>query len=122
MLVVDSSAIVAGLVEHVPLPTESAWHAPAGVDLEFVSALRRLAAAQVISPSRAREALDDFMALHLTRHETTPLLPRVWTFRHDITTYDAAFVALAEALGAPLLTRDRRLARTAQRYCDVIAL
>lgn len=122
MIITDTSAIVPAMTEGAALPTDESLHAPAGVDLEFMSALRRMTNAGLISPSDAREALDRFRSLPLTRHETTPLLPRVWAFRHDITTYDAAFVALAEALGAPLLTRDRRLARTAQRYCDVIAL
>lgn len=50
----------------------------------------------------------------------TDLVTRIWAMRHDISAHDAGYVALAEALGVPLVTLDRKLARTAERYCEVI--
>ena len=60
---------------------------------------------------RGAEALDDFAHLSLVRHPHGPLLPRMWALRDSLSAYDAAYVALAEALGATLLTLDARLAR-----------
>ena len=85
-------------------------HAPHLIDLEVVQVLRRYAAAGEISAKRAREALDDLAAFRLRRWAHEPLTLRIWDLRQNLTAYDAACVALAEALGAPLLTRDRRLA------------
>ena len=85
-------------------------HAPHLLDLEVLQVLRRYAAAGEISAERAREALDDLAAFRLRRWAHEPLTLRIWDLRQNLTAYDAAYVALAEALGAPLLTRDRRLA------------
>jgi predicted nucleic acid-binding protein len=63
-----------------------------------------------MSAQRGREALEDLTDLSLRRYPHDVLLPRVWELRANLTAHDAAYVALAEALGAPLLTRDRRLA------------
>lgn len=87
-----------------------ALHAPQLLDLEVAQALRRYAAAGALDPQRARQSLDDLGQLEITRWEHPPLLRRVWMLRHNLTAYDAAYVALAEALDAVLLTADRRLA------------
>lgn len=87
-----------------------ALHAPHLIDLEVLQVLRRYAAAGEISSQRAREALDDLAAFRLRRWAHDALALRIWDLRQNLTAYDAAYVALAEALGAPLLTRDRRLA------------
>lgn len=63
---------------------------------------------------RSREALETFLALPITRYPTSQLLERAWELRHNFTAYDAAYVALAEALEAPLATADGRLARAAR--------
>ena len=68
-----------------------------------------------ISAERAAEALADFLDLPITRYPHFVLLPRVWQMRHNLTACDAAYLALAEALNAPLLTRDRALATTGSR-------
>jgi predicted nucleic acid-binding protein len=77
--------------------------------------LRRYVCSASISAERAAEALADFLDLPLTRYPHFVLLPRVWQVPHNLTAYDAAYLALAEALDAPLLTRDRALATTGSR-------
>ncbi len=65
-----------------------------------------------ISIERAEDARSDFADLALVRYRHQPLNDRVWDLRHNITAYDATFIALAEALSAPLVTCDARLAST----------
>jgi len=90
-------------------PAES-LHAPHLLDLEVAQVLRRAEAAGALSRQRARAALQDFEALGLHRYAHDVLLPRIWDLRANVTAYDAAYLALAEVLGAPLLTCDARLA------------
>jgi len=99
-------------------------HAPALLDLEVLSALRRLVAADDLGPPRAAQAIDDLLALPILRHDHQALVPRVWELRESVTPYDAAYVALAEALGGQtvLLTLDRRLARAAASHSTVRAM
>jgi predicted nucleic acid-binding protein len=85
-------------------------HAPQLIDLEVLHVLRRFERRSILRPSRAAEAVEDFLDLPLTRYSHGPLATRVWELRGALTAYDAAYVALAEALGAPLLTRDAALA------------
>jgi predicted nucleic acid-binding protein len=59
------------------------------------------------------EALEDLADFPITRYPHTPLLSRIWELRHNVTAYDAAYLALAEALPAPLITRDAKLAAVA---------
>jgi predicted nucleic acid-binding protein len=66
-----------------------------------------------LSGDRAGEAVEDLLDLPLSRYPHEPLLPRIWALRDRCTAYDAAYVALAEVLAAPLLTRDRGLAAAA---------
>jgi predicted nucleic acid-binding protein len=77
--------------------------------------LRRYGASGDLTPGRGAEAIADLADLPITRHEHVVLLPRMWQLRHNLTAYDAAYVALAEALEATLLTRDAKLARAAGR-------
>jgi predicted nucleic acid-binding protein len=94
------------------LAHDEALHAPHLIDLEVAQVLRRANAAGDISQDRAREALDDLAAFRLTRHAHLLFLDRIWKLRHNLTAYDAAYLALAETLDAPLLTCDRALARS----------
>ncbi|MGA8183062.1 MAG: type II toxin-antitoxin system VapC family toxin [Terriglobia bacterium] len=90
-------------------------HAPHLLDLEIAQVLRRYVRTGIISAKRGNEALQDLADLPLNRYPHVVLLPRVWQFRHNVTAYDAAYLALAEALDAPLVTRDRALASAGAR-------
>jgi len=85
-------------------------HAPHLIDLEVTQVLRRLGLQRVISTHRADEAIRDLLDLRITRYPHLVLLPRIWQLRHNFSAYDAAYIVLAEKLGAPLVTRDGRLA------------
>jgi len=89
---------------------EETLHAPHLLDIEVAQVLRRYAASGDAEPARCRAALDDLGGLALTRYPHDFLLPRVWDLRGNLSAYDAVYVALAEVLEAPLLTRDQRLA------------
>lgn len=84
-------------------------HAPAHLDVEVAHALRRMEATGAVSPARAAQCLSLLGELPLRRHSPTALLPRMWHHRHNLTAYDAAYVALAEALEYPVVTCDERM-------------
>lgn len=90
-------------------------HAPHLVDLEIAQVLRRYVRSGVISAERGAEALSDLVDFPLTRYPHFVLLTSIWEMRHDLTAYDAAYLALAEALDGRLITRDRALARAGGR-------
>lgn len=90
-------------------PTQT-LHAPQLLDLEILQVLRRFAIAGAAQERRAAEAIADLEALRLARHGHEPLRRRIWELRATATAYDAAYLALAEALGCPLVTRDKKLA------------
>ena len=90
-------------------------HAPHLIDLEIAQVLRRYVRSGVISAERGTEALNDLVDFPLTRYPHFVLLTRIWEMRHDLTAYDGAYLALAEALDARLVTRDRALARAGSR-------
>ena len=94
------------------LAGEFTVHVPAVFDLEVLHALRDLEAGGSLSPERLRAALTDLSDLRAARHGHEQLRPRVWALRHNLTAYDAAYIALAELLEAPLLTTDRPLSRS----------
>jgi predicted nucleic acid-binding protein len=95
--------------------------APHLLDLEVSSALRRAVRRGDVSHDQARAAILGLASLPgLRRYAHGRLLPRIWELRDNISTYDASYVALAEALGIPLVTADQRLARAAEPYCAVV--
>ncbi len=94
-------------------------HAPHLLDVEVAQVIRRYAAAGEIGEERGRAALADLGDFPLQRYPHGFLLPRAWELRNNLTAYDAVYVALAEALDAPLLTRDKRLTAAAGRYARV---
>jgi predicted nucleic acid-binding protein len=130
MLIVDASAVgelLLGRLAGKAVAREIGraqfdLHAPHLIDVEVLSALRRLVAAGDAPVARAAEAVADFLDLPIERHRHDVLAPRVWELRENFSSYDAAYVALAEAItdqGAALLTADGRLARAAAAHTDV---
>jgi predicted nucleic acid-binding protein len=82
--------------------------------------LRRLEGARALSASRAAEALEDLLALRIVRHRSSALLFRVWELRQNFSAYDGLYIALAEALEAPLVTTDHRLSRAPGHSARII--
>src|SRR5690606_1940105 len=101
---------------------ESRLHAPDLMDVEVAQVLRRHAAEGVLHEARAERTIDLLVRLPVTRHPARILLPRIWALRENLTAYDAAYVALTEALGARLLTCDGRLARAPGHRADVVVV
>ncbi|VAZ77075.1 type II toxin-antitoxin system VapC family toxin [Mycobacterium persicum] len=93
--------------------------APELIDLEVVSVWRREVAAKRMPARRAASAVADLTDLPLRQSSHQPLLHRVWELRHVLTTYDAAYVALAEALDVVLVTADARLSGAFGAYCEI---
>jgi predicted nucleic acid-binding protein len=119
VIVLDASVMVDLLIKDDPqtahirtrLAGELDVHAPHLVDAEVTHALRGLVLRDRLAAARARRAIRRFAVLPLTRWPQTPLLSRVFALRDQLTAYDATYVALAEGLGATLLTRDARMAK-----------
>lgn len=126
MIVLDASAMAEALVGSDPAEEllgalADEIHAPHLIDTEVTSVLRGLELGGVITAEHARQGLDDYVAFTLFRHDFAPLRERVWALRHQFTSDDGSYVALAEALGAPLVTCDRKLA-AAGHGADVLVV
>lgn len=126
MIVVDASVVVTALGDDGPDGDAARTRlrgerlaAPHLIDLEVASAWRRLAAAGHLPPRRVELALADLLALRLERVPHGSLLRRCWELRDNLTIYDSAYVALAEALEATLLTADARLAGAPGCRCPI---
>lgn len=124
MLVVDASVLVdfllgrpvtlAGLEDEMHGREHEPLHAPDLVELEALNALRRLTRDAAVTAERAGQAVADLHRIRMTRYPHAPLRERVWALRDELTAYDAAYLALAEGLGARLLTADAGLAERAR--------
>jgi predicted nucleic acid-binding protein len=95
-------------------------HAPHLLDVEVAQVLRRYAAIGEIDEQRGSAALADLADFPIRRYPHDFLLTRVWDLRNNFTAYDGVYVALAEALNARLLTRDRRLAAAVDRHAGIL--
>ena len=119
MIVLDSSAAVDYLVRHRSqgdwvadqLLADGDLHAPHLIDVEVVAALRTLVSHGDIAPERGALALESLLGLDVARYPHLPFARRMWSLRDNHSASDAAFIALAEALDAPLVTTDVHLAR-----------
>ena len=121
MIVVDASTLIEVLlntpsgfriVERL-FDDRETLHTPCLLDIEVVQVLRRYARTGELNETRGLQAIEDLSDFPLTRYPHTLFLPRIWELRQNVTAYDASYIALAEALDAPLLTRDARLASAA---------
>ena len=118
MIVLDASAAIEWLLQTAAgqrIETRiysrgESLHAPHILDLEVAQVLRRLVRETTVSAQRADQALHDLLDLRVTRYPHFIFLPHIWRLRHNLSAYDAAYVVLAEELGATLLTRDHHLA------------
>jgi predicted nucleic acid-binding protein len=117
-MVVDASAAIEWLlqtqkgsvIEAQMFSKGQTLHAPHLLDIEVTQVLRRYARERAVTEARAQEGLQNLLDLRILRHRHTFLLNRVWELRHHLTAYDAVYIALAEALDAPLLTCDAKIA------------
>lgn len=126
MIVADASVVIAALVDE---DRSGAWarsrlvkekvSVPDHLYLEVTSAVRRLERRGELTARRAGAAVEDLMSLPLQVAPLLALLPRCWELRHNLTPYDAAYVALAELRGAALVTADEGLAAAAGPRCTI---
>lgn len=118
MIVLDASAAIDWLlrttagqrIQQRIYAQQDTLHTVHLLDVEFIQVLRCLVRDRTVSPKRAQEAIDDLAALRITRYAPVLLLQRIWQLRQNLSAYEASYVALAEKLQAPLITRDHRLA------------
>jgi len=130
MIVIDASALIevllrtsrAAAVEALIFAPNATLHAPHLIDVEVAQVVRRYALAGELDAERGWQALGDVSDFPLSRYPHHLFLPRIWELRDNLTAYDAAYVALAEALEAPLVTCDARLARAPGHRAEVVSV
>ena len=118
MIVLDASATVDWLlqtpagrrIESRIYSRHESLHAPHLLDLEVAQVLRRLVRQGILAAKRADEAVRDLLDLRIQRYPHFVFVPRIWQLRYNLSAYDAAYIVLAEQIGARLITRDHRLA------------
>ena len=119
-VVIDCSMLVDVITDRIGARLDGlGLHAPTLIDYEFASAAARLDR-QDARGVLGTEMLVQLRGTSITRHHADALMPLLWETRHRISLSDGAYVALCRLLGAPLMTRDRRLATSAVAFCEVI--
>jgi predicted nucleic acid-binding protein len=127
LIVVDASVLAnivgddgpTGVAARVRLQAAGDASVPDLADVETVSVLRKRWIAGALTARRFHDAIEDLLALPLTRYPTGPLMTRAYELRANVTAHDASYVAVAEALGCVLVTGDTRLARAAGPRCQI---
>jgi predicted nucleic acid-binding protein len=127
VIVLDASAAINWLlqtasgrqIENRIYSQGESLHAPHLLDLEVAQVLRRLVREGTVSGPRADQAIEDLFDLRVTRYPHVVFLPHIWRIRDNFSAYDAAYVALADKLGATLITRDTRLASASARLLSI---
>jgi predicted nucleic acid-binding protein len=130
LIVVDASILAnvvgddgpTGIAARARLSIARSASVPDLADVETVSVLRKRWIAGTLTARRFRQAVDDLLALPLTRYPTGPLMRRAYELRANVTAYDASYVAIAEALDCTLVTGDGRLARASGPRCRIEVL
>lgn len=125
--VADASVLIAALVDSGPHGTwaetilaSGSLYAPELARVEAANILRRLESARKISTPEANAAYADLMQLDVTLFPFDPFAERIWELRHNLTSYDAWYVAVAETFGLPLATLDERMAKANGPTCDFL--
>jgi predicted nucleic acid-binding protein len=130
VIVVDASALIAVLLntdaarrvaEVISSPAAS-LHAPQLLDIEVLQVLRRHVLSGAMTAERGAIGVEALGQLDIARYGHEELLPRIWALKENLSAYDAAYIALAEALGAPLLTLDARLAAASGHQAEVLVI
>lgn len=127
MIIVDASTLTAALVDdetagkaaRARLGSDPHWAAPAHLLVETLQAVRGRLLGRKISAHRADDAVAALTGLVVETVDVQPLLPRMWELRDNVSAYDAGYIAVAEAMGAPLITGDARLSRCKVARCDI---
>ncbi len=126
-VVVDSSVLVAALIDSGPngiwaegVLSRGSLHAPELARVEATNILRRLELGKQLTTPEANAAHDDLMQLDMELFSFDPFADRIWELRHAVTSYDAWYVAVAEALRLPLATLDGRLSRAKRVTCKFL--
>jgi predicted nucleic acid-binding protein len=123
--VLDASVAVTALTEpgtpaaDLLVTDDAVFQVPSIFDAEVLSALRGLVRGMKFDPAAAADLVADLMVLPVDRWHMSPLLPRMWELRDNLTPYDAAYVALAELTGAILVTGDERITAAPGTRCDI---
>ncbi|GAA2802201.1 PIN domain-containing protein [Kitasatospora paracochleata] len=127
MIVVDASALVLALADEgergvearAELAADPEWAAPEHLLIEVMQSVRGLFLAKEITAERAAELAAELPTVVFDKIELAPLLGRVWELKDNLTPDNAAYVAVAERLGAPLVTADLRLMRASGPRCEI---
>ncbi len=126
-VVIDSSVVIAALIDSGPhgdwaeeVLASGSLHAPELVLAEATNIFRRLEMAKLITTPEANAARDDLLLLDVELFPFEPFASRIWELRHNVTSYDAWYVAIAEALRVPLATLDERLSKADKVTCKFL--